>query len=129
MLADGEVAMTSAYNGRLSSAIVKEGQPFEIVRDSQIRDYAAFVIPKGTPKKAEALAFIKYATSAERLADLTNYISYGPARLSGNAMVADELKMHLPSVPEHMAMGIPPWPRIASTFEVTLIPPVCGSVR
>ena len=106
MLADGEVAMTSAYNGRLYNAIVKEGQPFEIVWDSQIWDYAAFVIPKGTPKKNQALEFIKYATSAEPLADLTNYISYGPARRSGNAMVSDELKKHLPSVPEHMAMGI-----------------------
>ena len=106
MLADGEVVMTSAYNGRLYNAIVKEGQPFEIVWDSQIWDYAAFVIPKGTPNKEQALAFIKYATSAERLADLTNYISYGPARRSGNAMVSDELKRHLPSVPEHMAMGI-----------------------
>lgn len=106
MLADGEVAMTSAYNGRLYNAIVKEGQPFEIVWDSQIWDYAAWVIPKGTANRDQALEFVKYATSAERLADLTNYISYGPARRSGNAMVSDELKKHLPSVPEHMAMGI-----------------------
>ena len=106
MLADGEVAMTSAYNGRLYNAIVKEGQPFEIVWDSQIWDYAAWVIPKGTANRDQALEFVKYATSAERLADLTNYISYGPARRSGNAMVSDELKKHLPSVPEHMAKGI-----------------------
>ncbi len=106
MLADGEVAITSAYNGRLYNAIVKEGQPFEIVWDSQIWDYAAFVIPRGTPMKEEAMAFIKFATSAERLADLTNYISYGPARLSGNAMVSDELQQHLPSTPDHMQMGV-----------------------
>ena len=106
MLADGEVAMTTAYNGRLYNAIVKEGQPFEIVWDSQIWDYAAFVIPRGTPNRKQALDFIKFATSPERLADLTNYISYGPARRSGNALVSDELKKHLPSVPEHMDMGI-----------------------
>ena len=51
MLADGEVAMTSAYNGRLYNAIVKEGQPFEIVWDSQIWDYAAFVIPRARPTR------------------------------------------------------------------------------
>ena len=106
MLADGEVAMTSAYNGRLYNAIVKEGQPFEIVWDSQIWDYAAWVIPKGTANRDKALEFVRFATSAERLADLTNYISYGPARRSGNAIVSDELKAHLPSVPEHMEVGI-----------------------
>ena len=106
MLADGEVAMTSAYNGRLYNAIVKEGQPFEIVWDSQIWDYAAFVIPKGTSNKTQALGFVKYATSAERLADLTNYISYGPARRSGNELVSDALKKHLPSTPDHLQMGI-----------------------
>ncbi len=105
MLADGEVAMTTAYNGRLYNAIVKEGQPFAIVWDSQIWDYGAFVIPRGTENVEQALAFIKYATSSERLADLTNYISYGPARLSGNELVPDELKVHLPSVPEHLEMG------------------------
>ena len=106
MLADGEVAMTSAYNGRLYNAIVKEGQPFEIVWDGQIWDYAAFVIPKGTPNKKQAMAFIKFATSAKRLANLTNYISYGPARRSGNEIVSDALKKHLPSTPEHLALGI-----------------------
>ena len=106
MLADGEVAMTTAYNGRLYNAIVKEGQPFAIVWDSQIWDYAAFVIPRGTPMREQALEFVKFATSPKRLADLTNYISYGPARRSGNAMVSDELQKHLPSVPAHMEMGI-----------------------
>ena len=106
MLADGKVAMTSAYNGRLYNAIVKEGQPFEIVWDSQIWDYAAFVIPRGTPMRKEAIAFIRFATSAERLADLTNYISYGPARLSGNAMVPGDLQQHLPSTPDHLRLGI-----------------------
>lgn len=106
MLADGEVAMTSAYNGRLYNAIVKEGQPFEIIWDGQIWDYAAFVIPKGSPNRDQALEFIRFATSAQRLADLTDHISYGPARRSGNELVSDDLKKHLPSVPEHLAVGI-----------------------
>ena len=45
LLADGEVAMTSAYNGRLFNAIVKEKQPFEIVWDGQVWDYGAFIVP------------------------------------------------------------------------------------
>ena len=36
MLADGEVAMTSAYNGRIFNAQVKENRPFTIIWDNQI---------------------------------------------------------------------------------------------
>ncbi len=106
LLADGEVSMTSAYNGRFYNAIVKEGQPFEIVWDGQIWDYGAFVIPKGTSNKTKALEFVRYATSAERLADLVNHISYGPARITGNKLVPENLRKHLPSTPDHMEIGI-----------------------
>lgn len=106
LLADGEVVMTSAYNGRLYNAIVKEKQPFHIVWDGQVWDYGAFIIPKGTPKRERALEYVKFATSAERLADLTNYISYGPARRSGNALVAKEMRQHLPSSEENFQHGL-----------------------
>ena len=36
LLADGEVAMTTAYNGRIFNAVAGEGKPFEIVWDGQI---------------------------------------------------------------------------------------------
>ena len=38
LLADGEVAMTTAYNGRIFNAVAAEGKPFGIVWDSQIFD-------------------------------------------------------------------------------------------
>ena len=40
MLADGEVLMTTAYNGRIFNAQVLENQPFEIVWDGQVLDSA-----------------------------------------------------------------------------------------
>ncbi len=106
LLADGEVAMTSAYNGRLFNAIVKEGQPFEIVWDGQVWDYGAFIIPKGAPNRARAIEYVRYATSPERLADLTNHISYGPSRASGVELVADGMKKHLPTAEENFAKGL-----------------------
>ena len=45
LLADGEVAMTTAYNGRIFNAAVSENKPFEIVWDGQILDFDLFVIP------------------------------------------------------------------------------------
>lgn len=106
LLADGEVAMTSAYNGRLFNVIVKEGQPFEIVWDGQVWDYGAFIIPKGSPNRDRAMEYIRFATAPQRLADLTNYISYGPARASGVALVSDEMKGHLPTAEANFAKGL-----------------------
>jgi len=106
MLADGEVAITSAYNGRLFNAIVKEGQPFQIVWDGQVWDYGAFVVPKGSPNRDRAIEFIKFATAPEQLADLTNYISYGPSRASGVNLVSEKMKPHLPTAKDNFARGL-----------------------
>ncbi len=87
LLADGEVVMSTAYNGRIFNAAIGEGQPFEIVWDGQILDFDLFVIPKGAPNKEEALQYIAFATDTQRLADQASWISYGPARLSSGPLV------------------------------------------
>ncbi len=87
LLADGEVAMTTAYNGRIFGAAVGEGKPFATVWDGQVYEYDLLVIPKGAPNKDEALEFIKFATSTQALADQAKWISYGPARLSSGPLV------------------------------------------
>ncbi|WP_309666749.1 ABC transporter substrate-binding protein [Tabrizicola sp.] len=85
LLADGEVVMTTAYNGRIFNAAVGEGKPFAIVWDAQIYENEMYVIPKGAPDADKALEFIAYATSTEGLQAQAKYISYGPARRSANA--------------------------------------------
>jgi putative spermidine/putrescine transport system substrate-binding protein len=87
LLADGEVAMSTAYNGRLFSAAVSEGKPFTTVWDGQVYEYDLFVIPKGAPNKDQAMEFVKFATSTQALADQAKWISYGPARKSSGALV------------------------------------------
>jgi len=63
LLADGEVVMTTAYNGRIFNAQVAENQPFKIVWDGQVLDFDLFVIPKGAPHMKEAKEYLKFATS------------------------------------------------------------------
>ena len=93
LLADGEVAMTSAYNGRLYNAIFKEKKPFVIIWDAQVWDIDLWGIVKGTPNLAAALDFVKFATDTARLADQANYISYGPVRRSSMAKGFFSLKI------------------------------------
>jgi putative spermidine/putrescine transport system substrate-binding protein len=101
MLADGEVAMTTAYNGRLYNAIVKEGKPFQIVWDGQVWDIDLYAIPTGSKHLDETLEFVKFATDTQRLADQTKWISYGPVRKSSFALVDDAVKPHLPTAPDN----------------------------
>lgn len=99
LLADGEVVMTTAYNGRLFNAIAKENKPFEIVWDGQVWDIDLWVIPKGAPNKERAWEFIKFSTDTQRLADQAKYISYGPVRKSSFPKILPEMQPHMPTAP------------------------------
>lgn len=108
LLADGEVTMTTAYNGRIFNAAVGEGQPFEIIWDGQILDFDLFVIPKGAPNKEEAMKFITYSTQTKPLAEQAKWISYGPARKSSGELVGlyqdgkTEMAPHMPTAAENL---------------------------
>jgi len=106
MLADGEVVMTTAYNGRLFNAMYKEGKPFEIMWGPQVFDIDAYVIVKGAPNRDAALEFLKFCTSAEALADTTNYISYGPLRKSSTAFINPDILPHLPTAPDNFKTAL-----------------------
>ena len=101
MLADGEVSMTTAYNGRIFNAVASEGKPFEIVWDGQVWDIDLWGIPRGSKNKDAALEFIKFSTDTQRLADQAAWISYGPARQSS-----------IPLIGKHAEAGIPMGPHM-----------------
>ncbi len=112
LLADGEVAMSTAYNGRIFNAAIGEGQPFEIVWDGQILDFDLFVVPKGAPNVEAAMDFISFATGTEPLAAQASWISYGPARKSSADLVGlfndgkTEMAPHMPTAPENMQVAL-----------------------
>lgn len=112
LLADGEVVMSTAYNGRIFNAAVGEGQPFEVVWDGQIMDFDLWVIPKGAPNKDAALEFVKFSTDTQRLADQAQWISYGPARKSSGALVGlyqdgkTEMGPHMPTAEANLTNAV-----------------------
>lgn len=112
LLADGEVVMTTAYNGRIFNAAAGEGQPFEVNWDGQILDFDLWVIPKGAPNKEAALEFVAYSTDTQRLADQASWIAYGPARKSSGALVGKyhdgtvEMAQHMPTAAANMGNAL-----------------------
>ena len=118
MLADGEVVMSTAFNGRIFNAWALENQPLTIVWDGQLLATGYHVIVAGTPKLELARQFVAFATTTRSLANMTKYISYGPLRQSSLALVDKheetgiEMEPHLPNAPQNMANAVredPEW--------------------
>ena len=84
----GKVIMSTAYNGRVSNAILDRGEPFKIIWDGQVLDEEWFVIVKGTKNYKEALDFVIHASAPEQLAAQAKWITYGPLRRSSLAIIA-----------------------------------------
>ena len=105
LLADKEVSMTLAYNGRIFDAVVDEGKPFGFVWDGANLDMDYWVIPKGAPDMEKSMKFIAFASDPARQADLSKYIAYGPPRKSAAANVGTykdgttEMTPYLPTTP------------------------------
>ena len=106
LLADGEVAMTSAYNGRLFNAIVNEKKPFVIIWDGQVWDIDLWGIPKGAKNLKTILEFVKFSTDTQRLADQAKYISYGPVRKSSMPLVEKKMQPHMPTNPANFKSAL-----------------------
>ncbi len=108
LLADGEVLMTTAANGRIFNAQVLEGQPFVIVWDGQVMDRGQLAIVAGTPRLEDAMRFLRHAATAESMAGVGRHIAYSPARYSAQALIERhaetgvEMWPHMPTNPANM---------------------------
>ena len=112
LLADGEVTMTTAYNGRIFDAMVMENKPFKIIWDGQLLELDVLGIVKGTKNLDKAMQFVAFATDTQRLADQARWIAYGPARKSSLPLVGQhaekgvDMKPHMPNSAENAANAI-----------------------
>ncbi|UVK36003.1 ABC transporter substrate-binding protein (plasmid) [Mesorhizobium sp. AR10] len=96
LLADGQVIMTSAWNGRIHDAVKNSGKNFEIMWDAPQIGWDYWAIPKGTPRLEEAYKFVAFASSPEAQAELTKHIAYAPGNADAIALVDPEILPHLP---------------------------------
>jgi len=112
MLADGEVVMTTAYNGRIFNAQMQEKKPFVIIWENHVYNWDFYTIPKGTKNKKTALEFLKFATDTQRLADQASWISYGPVRKSSVPLISTfhgtdvQMAPHMPTAPENFKTAL-----------------------
>ena len=112
ILADQEVAMTTAYNGRIFNAQVVEKQPFVVIWDGQVLDTGGFGIVAKTKKLEAAQKLVLYASRPEVQARIGQYISYSPARRSATALVTThkqtgvEMAPHMPTGEQNLPLSL-----------------------
>ena len=82
LLMQGEVVMTTGWNGRFFNAEIGEGAPLKQVWDAQGLDYQYMSIVKGGPNQADAMKAVAEMTSTHGLAGSAKYIAYAPWRKS-----------------------------------------------
>ena len=77
LMKDGEVDMTTGWNGRFDVAKL-DGAKVAYDWRSGIMDWEGYGIPKGAKNKDLAMQFIAEAMKPEYMAEFAKYITYGP---------------------------------------------------
>ncbi|MCD1262755.1 ABC transporter substrate-binding protein [Shinella sumterensis] len=112
-LASGEVAMTSAYNGRITGINRSEGKNFKVVFPGSIYAVDSWVVLKDAENKDVAQDFIAFASQPENQAKLPESVAYGLPNKEAAAMVPAELAKDLPTdpanLPEAIALNVDFW--------------------
>lgn len=106
LLATGEVVMTNAWNGRISSANEEEGRNFKIVWPQSIYAVDSWVILANSPHKEAAVEFIKFASQPERQSELPKTIAYGVTHKDAAAQIDKEILANLPTAPENLESAL-----------------------
>ncbi len=108
LMKDGEVDMTTGWNGRFDN-VAADGAKVAYSFNEALLDYDCFAIPKGAPNKDTAMEFLAEISKPEYQDDLPKYITYGPTNKTAyeTGVITAEVAATLPSSPENAALQLP----------------------
>jgi putative spermidine/putrescine transport system substrate-binding protein len=106
LLASGEVAMTSAYNGRIAASNQNDKKNFRISWNGALFTIDSWVILKGSPNRDAAIKFLDFAGKPDNQRLLPNYIAYGVTSKAAMPLIDPKLVPGLPTAPENMANAV-----------------------
>ena len=108
LMKDGEVDMTTGWNGRFDNA-KKDGAQVAYSFNQALLDYDCFAIPKGAPNKDVAMAFLAEISKPSYQDDLPKYITYGPTNAAAyeTGEIDAATAAQLPSSLGNVALQLP----------------------
>jgi putative spermidine/putrescine transport system substrate-binding protein len=107
LMKDGEVDMSTGWNGRFDNAKA-DGAAVSYTFNQGLLDYDCFAIPKGAPNKDTAMEFLAEISKAEYQDDFPTYINYGPTNMAAyeTGVISAETAAGLPSSAENAALQL-----------------------
>ncbi|ESR27028.1 ABC transporter substrate-binding protein [Lutibaculum baratangense] len=106
LLASGEVALTSVYNGRIDAANKGDGRNFGIVWDESLFTLDSWVILAGSKNIDSAYSFLEFVGRADNQAKLPVAIAYGVTNPAASEQIDPERLAELPTAEENMANAL-----------------------
>jgi putative spermidine/putrescine transport system substrate-binding protein len=98
-LVDGELDLSSAYNGRIYTAR-NQGAPVAMSWDQSLLQYDYWIVMSNSPNKENAMKFLAYISQAEPQAMFAEAITYGPINKKAFDLIDPALHPILPGSPE-----------------------------
>lgn len=100
-LIDGELDLSSAYNGRIYAAR-KQGAPLDFSWDQSLLQYDYWVAMKDSPNFENAMKFLAFISKPEQQAAFVEAIGYGPTNEDAYELIDKALLPSLPGSPENL---------------------------
>ena len=100
-LASGDVVLSAAYNGRIAAANLDDGRDLGVVWAQNLSTLDFWAIMKGSPNRARALDFLRFAGQPAVQAGLPARIPYGMTARGAEALLPASLIATLPNAPMH----------------------------
>lgn len=106
MLASGEAAMVSAYNGRIAAANKTDKKNFKMSWTGSLYTVDSWVIMKGSPNKAQAEQFLAFVSDPQNQKNLPPKIPYGITHNAATALVDKSVLPDLPTNPANLKVSL-----------------------
>ncbi|WP_036025942.1 ABC transporter substrate-binding protein [Paraburkholderia dilworthii] len=103
----GDVAMSTAYNGRIDAAQREGNKNLAVSWDQSIYELDFFVIPKGSKNKDTAQKYISYVLKAQPQAAFAQQIPYGPTNKAALKLLDAATLAALPNSAQNGITAIP----------------------
>jgi putative spermidine/putrescine transport system substrate-binding protein len=99
MLMDGEVDMSTGWNGRFD-AVIDQGAPIALVWNQAMISGDGWVVPKGVKDKELVMQFINFTLQPKQQSEMTKYITYGPTNSKSFEGIDPTKAERLPTSPD-----------------------------
>lgn len=100
LVADGNVAMASAWNGRINSYI-EEGGKIGYSWEQSILEYDFTAVPVGAKNLENAMKYIAFVSKPQPQAAFSELVSYAPSNEKAYDFISSERAEILPTAPQY----------------------------